>query len=231
MESFQASDVMSRNVIKVTPDTPLADLARLLIDDGANAAVVMADDRVVGVVSEGDLLRRPETGTEGKPAWWLGLLGDPIVLARRFIKTHGRLVRDAMSSPAVTVADDAPLSAVADLLERRKIKQVPVTSHGHVVGMVSRRDIVRMLATRFAAAARECDDATIRTVLQERLAAATWTHAAHLNASVHDGVVELDGWVKSPDERRALQLVAETIPGVHGVRDHLVELDIATRDM
>ncbi len=227
METLQASDVMRRDIITVSPDTPLSEFARLLVEHDISAAPVIEHGQVAGVVSEGDLLHRPETGTEGRIAWWRSLLTDSTTLARHYIKTHGTRVRDVMTSPAITVSEDTPLLAIADILETHGIKQVPVVRNHHLIGLVSRADLVRALADHFLAAPRSCDDATIRSVLEDRLTSAPWAHRTLISPSVHDGVVEFEGWVKSPEERRAVQIAAETIPGVRAVHDHLLELNIS----
>jgi CBS domain-containing protein len=230
MERLRASDIMNRNVIQVTPDRFLTDVVHLLLDNDANAVVVVDDDdEIVGIVSEGDFIHRPETETDGKPAWWISLFADSATLARQYVKRHGRRAADVMTSPAVTVTADTPLLDVADVFDKYNVRQVPVTAKDRLVGLISRRDILRALANKFDASAPSCDDATINAILQKRLSAATWTHQTLVHASVRDGVVDLEGWIMSPSERRALQIAAETIPGVRAVEDHLRNLDVAGR--
>ncbi len=229
MERLQAGDIMSRDVIRVNLEAPLSDVVHRLIDYDADIVVVVEGADIVGVVTEGDLLHRPETDTDREPAWWLALLSDSVTLAERYVKTHGRRAGDVMTRPAITVTAETPLSVVANTLESNGIRQVPVTAQGRLVGIVSRRDIVRTLADRFARRAPTCDDAAIDAMLQRRLAAAAWAHTSLQRAVVHDGIVDLAGWVKSPSERRALQIIAETVPGVRAVRDHLCDLAVVNR--
>ncbi len=232
MERLLARDMMNRNVIQVTPDRLLSDVLHLLLDNDANAVVVVDDDdEIIGIVSEGDLIHRPETQTDGQPAWWISLFSDSAALAQRYVKTHGRRAGDVMTTPVITVRVDMPLLEVADVFDRYKIRQVPVVANAGLVGLISRRDIVRALAQKVEtrATAAPGDDAAIKAILQQRLGDASWTHPTLLHTSVHDGVVELEGWIASPSERRALQLVAETIPGVREVQDHLRELEVTGR--
>src|SRR5690606_8514615 len=140
---MQASDVMSTPVISVTEDTSVAEVARLLLRHGISAMPVLgANGRLLGIVSEGDLVRRVESGTEREASWWLRLFGDSEERVRDYAKTHGRRVTDVMTREVTTVNEDASLPEIAALLERRRIKRVPVMRGGEVVGIVSRANLL-----------------------------------------------------------------------------------------
>jgi CBS domain-containing protein len=153
---MRAKDVMTTEVITVGPDTSVHALAALLSERGISGVpVVDADDRVVGIVSEGDLLHRVESGTERQSegrgtrrrSWWLDGIASDRELARDYVKSHARTVKDVMTRDVVSVADTTELADIATLLETRRIKRVPVVRDGKLVGIVSRANLVRALAT------------------------------------------------------------------------------------
>lgn len=230
---MKATDVMTRDVVAVTPDTPVEEVARQMIARGVSAVpVVDAEGHVLGIVSEGDLLRRPELGTERQPSWWLRLLGMPEERAAEYVRTHGRHARDVMTREVVTVEEDTPIEEIADLLESHRIKRVPVVRDGRLVGIVSRADIVRALATRALAAAREgmptVDDATLRRAIERALGEAGVRHE-FVSVLVENGVACLWGVVDSPEEREAARVAAENVPGVRAVQTRLAILPPAVR--
>lgn len=142
-----ARDVMTRNICMVTPDTPVPAIARLLLQHRISAVpVVAADERIVGIVSEGDLMRRPEIGTERRRAWWLEMMLSRADLAGDFVKMNGRSARDVMTASVVTVGEDATVGEIAALLEEKRIKRVPVVRDGLVVGIASRSNLLQGLA-------------------------------------------------------------------------------------
>lgn len=221
-----ARDVMSRQVVTVAPETPVSEVARLLLERRISAApVVDAQGRIAGIVSEGDLMVRPETGTVRPRSWWLSLLtgGED---AAQYVRTHGTRASDVMTREVVTVAEDTPLAEVAGLLEERRIKRVPVVRRGKVVGIVSRADLLRGLASarRPAPRASAASDRAIQERLTKVLARQGWAALGQVNVVVTGGVVHLWGLVDSPEQRQALRVAAERIPGVRGVQDHLGEI-------
>jgi CBS domain-containing protein len=222
---MRASDVMTADVVTVGPEASVAEVARLLVAHRISAVpVVDATGRLVGIVSEGDLLGRVEPAP-GRRAWWLDLLADPAALAHDYVKTHGRRVADVMTHPVVTVEAEAPLGEIARLLERRGIKRVPVVRDGRVVGIVSRADLIRGLAVRPAEPlpATVADDGAIQERVLAILRVQPWWTGTYRSIVVTDGVVHLWGLVRSRLERDAMRVAAETVPGVQGVEDHLME--------
>lgn len=212
---MQASDVMSTPVISVTDDASVADVARLLLRHGISAVPVLdANGALLGIVSEGDLVRRVESGTEREPSWWLRLFGDADEWARNYAKTHGRRVTDVMTREVATVDEAASLPEIAGLLERRRIKRVPVMRGGEVVGIVSRANLLQGLAAspvQPGAAAAQGDRALRAGVEQEMRRAGV--DAAFINVVVADGVAWLWGAVRSESQFDAARIAAETAMG------------------
>jgi CBS domain-containing protein len=228
---MRAMDVMTTNVITVGPDTTVQEIAQLLSERGISGVpVVDADNRLVGIVSEGDLLHRVETGTERRTqrrrrSWWLDTIGSDEELARDYIKSHGRTAKDVMTREVVTADETTDLADIATLLETKRIKRVPIVGDGKLVGIVSRANLVRALAAAGSrlSADTATDDRTIREKLLRELQGQPWVHTWAADIIVRDGVVHI--WVsddRPPEEREALRIAAENIPGVRGVEEHMV---------
>ncbi len=221
---MQAKDVMTIDVVTVSPDTEVSDIAKLLLERHISALpVVDGDGGVVGIVSEGDLLHRRETDTEKHRNWWLGFLVGNEQRAAEYSKSHGTKASEIMSREVVTVNEDAQLGDIAELLEIRRIKRVPVLRDGKLVGIVSRANLLHGLAARReeVGPAPSSDDRTIRETIIETVRQEGWVTHGTLNVLVDNGVVELWGWVDSPEERQALKVAAENVTGVKEVRDRL----------
>jgi CBS domain-containing protein len=222
---MQAKDVMTREVITVPPTAPIAEIAGLLLDRRISAVpVVDADDHVIGIVSEGDLMRRPEAGTSRRRSWWLTLFTDETTLAREFVKTHGLHAADIMTPHVVSVTETTDLRDIAELLEKHNIKRVPVVRDGRLVGLVSRADLLRafVVAPVGAAAKRPArGDNALREEILTRIKAQPWGDTLMLNVVVEDGRVELWGAARSEEQRQAIRVLAERVPGVQAVRDEL----------
>jgi CBS domain-containing protein len=221
---MRAQDVMTSPPITVAPDTPVLEIAALLVERRISAVpVVDASGRAVGIVSEGDLLRRCEIGTERQRSQWLELLLDRSVQAADFSKAYGLFARDVMTREVISVSPDTDLGEIARILEQRRIKRVPVVDNGVPVGIVSRANLLRGLvaSARDTAASGGGSDLDLRTALENRLRGEPWIDLSRLNIVVSDGVVHLWGIVRSEEQRRALRIAAESIAGVRGVEDHL----------
>src|SRR4051794_1882196 len=188
-----ASDVMTRNVISVAPDATVAQAVELMLDKGISGLfVVDAAGLLAGVVTEGDLLRRDELGTERRRSWWLRLIASPGRQAADFTRTHGRLVADVMTRGVISVEADAALEEIVALMEEHRIKRVPVLEHDHVVGVVSRADLLRALSVAARErGARAADDGSIREHILDTLNHEAWAPRTTLNATVVNGVVDL----------------------------------------
>ena len=227
---MRAMDVMTTNVITVEPDTSVQELATLLSDRGISGVPVLdRDNRLVGVVSEGDLLHRAETGTERRTqrrrSRWLDNFASDQEAARDYVKAHGRTVREIMTRDVISVSDTTELADIATLLETRRIRRVPVVRDGQLVGIISRANLVRALAMTKSESAVEADsdDRTIRQKLIAELTGQEWVHMWGADIIVRDRVVHL--WFsddRSDEERQAVRIAAENIPGVRQVQEHIV---------
>lgn len=221
---MNTKEVMTTSVISVEPDTPLLRAAEMMLQyDISGLPVIERNGALIGIVTEGDLLRRAETGTERRQSRWLELLLGPGRMAEEYIHAHGRKVGEVMSREVITVAEDAPLSQVVELMEVHRIKRVPVLRGDLVVGIVSRRDLVHAFAVRAKKTEMAASsDAAIRERILDELARQVWAPPNLIEVAVTGGVVELQGAVVDERQRRALRILAENIPGVKGVRDRLV---------
>lgn len=220
---MKASDVMTVSVITIEPDATVHTAAKLMLERGISGLpVVDKDGKLVGIISEGDLVRRTETGTERQPSWWLTFLSGGDQLAYDFVKAHGTKVSDVMTKEVVVVKPDTPLTEVARLLEDKRVKRVPVVADDVVVGVVSRANLLQALASaKPRTEDAQPSDAELRDLIIERLTAQPWSHPSLLNPIVTDGVVDLWGMVLSPTERDAVRVLVEETPGVRGVNNHL----------
>lgn len=215
---MQARDIMSAPVISVTGDTPIVEVAQLLVRHGISGVPVLAaDGRLVGIVSEGDLMRRIEIGTDRQPSWWLRLLGGSEEQARDYVKTHGRTVSDVMSRKVATVSEEAGLAEIAALLERRHIKRVPVVRGKEVVGIVSRANLLQAIASTPAALTPDATDVkeqdrALKARVEEEMERAG-LDTVFFNVIVADGVVALWGVVRSEAQLQAARAAAATVTG------------------
>jgi CBS domain-containing protein len=228
-----ARDVMTTNVITVGPDMSVRDLAAMLSERGISGApVVDSSGRMVGIVSEGDLLHRAELGTEKhserRHSWWLEHYASG--LAQDYVKSHGRAVRDIMTRNVTTVTEDTSLADIAMELETKRLKRVPVMRDGKIVGIISRSNLVRALGATLAnpAAGAGEDDRTIRAALLTELAQQQWaTRLWQQDIIVSNGIVHLWFGSDEPEERRqAVRVATENISGVRGVDEHIVPVPL-----
>ena len=220
---MRAMDVMTSEVITVEQNTSVQTVAKLLAERGISAVpVVDRENRVIGMVSEGDLLQRAETGTEHRRSWWLDMMASTNKLAGDYVKSHSGKVRDIMTRDLISVTETTPVADIAVLLETNRIKRVPVVRDGKLVGIVSRANLVRALAmTIRQASGTEADDLSIRDKLLAELKAQRWAEVSPANVTVKDGIVHLWSSYLSEQEKRALVVAAENTPGVRRVEDHM----------
>jgi CBS-domain-containing membrane protein len=220
---MKARDVMVSPVITVKAHASIKDVATTFLEHRISAVPVIDDDgKVVGIVSEGDLLHRAEAGTERRRSWWLEALTEEATLAAEFIKAHSRIVADVMTREVITATPDTPLHEIAALLEKKMIKRVPIIENGQLVGIVSRANLLQAVASGRKELELPLSDTTIRDKLLANLKGQRWAHTALLNVTVADGVVDLWGITNSGQERKAIRIAAESIPGVHAVNDNLI---------
>ena len=225
---MKAADVMTREPMSVTPQTPIVDAARLMLQHRISGLPVTdANGGVVGVVTEGDLLRRAETGTERHRSSWLTFLVGPGRLAGDYASAHARKVGEVMTNEVAVVAPSHELAAVVGLMEKHRIKRVPVVEKGRLVGIVSRADLVRALVQSLtqeaeAHAHESIADKTIRNRILEIIDKEPWGPRCTIDAKVKGGVVDLHGTVMDERERTAVIVAAEGVAGDRTVNDHLV---------
>ena len=181
---------------------------------------------LVGIVTEGDFLRRAETGTQRRRPRWLEYLIGPGRLADEYTRSHGRKVSEIMTADPLTITEDTPLDGIVRLMEKRQIKRLPVVRDQQVVGIVSRANLVHALAS-FARDIRptSAGDQAIRDRILAELASQSWAPIALVDVHVRDGVVELWGMITDERERKAIVVAAENAPGVKAVNDHLAWVD------
>ncbi|MGE3944664.1 MAG: CBS domain-containing protein [Alphaproteobacteria bacterium] len=221
---MKVSDIMTHPVITVAPETTIGEAAELMVEHRISGLpVVNIAGEIVGIVTEGDLLRRAETGTERRRARWLEFLIAPGRLASEYAHAHGRRVGEVMTDTVLWVGQDDAVAEVVELMERRRIKRVPVIDRGRPVGIVSRANLVRALVRNLPRPddAGAVSDIEIRDCILAEIAKQPWGPRASVDVRVANGVVELRGAVLDTRERPALRVLAENTPGVKEVRDHL----------
>jgi CBS-domain-containing membrane protein len=221
---MKARDVMVRDVITIGPRDSVAHAANLIAQNDVSALPVIDDHgRLVGIISEGDLMNREEIGTEIHHPWWIEAVTPGATLAAEFAKSHGKRVEEVMSENVITATEDTSLADIAALLERNRIKRVPILRDGELVGIVSRSNLVQALASNGVASTASLDtNRVIREELLSRLEQPRWTDFGSRNIIVSDGKVHLWGLVGSPAERTALIALAEDVPGVTEVIDEMI---------
>jgi CBS domain-containing protein len=227
---MKASDIMVPDVITVGPDNTVQDVAEILLAKHISGLpVVDSSGRLIGLVSEGDLLRRAEAGTEHERSWWLKLLMGRETLAAEFVKEHARRVRDVMTRDVITVSPDTLVTDVAGMLERNRIKRVPVVQGGKVVGIISRANLIQALAgmRKTIAVDKPQSDSELRDVLLARLRAEPWAKTGLINVTVSSGAVDVWGIVDSEAEKQALRVAIEVTPGVRDVTNNVVVRPVA----
>jgi CBS domain-containing protein len=215
---MRARDIMTSSVITVGPHASVSDIAKLLLESRISAVPVVDEaGKLVGMVSEGDLMRRADLGTQRQGSWWLTLFGEP-ERAAEYVKTHGQKARDIMTTELITVGVNATVSKIAFLLEKNRIKRVPVTENGELVGLVSRANLIRPLAAGGGVKEVAGNDAAIREeFLKELMQAGLRTYL--MNVIVENGVAQVFGLVRSEAEKNAIRVASENVAGILEVKD------------
>jgi len=219
---MKAADIMVKDVVTTGPEASVQELATLMLERRISGLpVVDGGGRLLGIVSEGDLIRRPEIDTDRVKLGWLRLLLSDEARARDFVKSHGRKAREVMTQPAISVATDAPLAEVVRLMARHRIKRLPVVDKGRLVGLVTRTDLLRAVAARQAVAPADVKDEELRARIDAMLREEDWAASAVVYVQVEKGVAQLWGTVESQEQREALILAVRGVPGVKDVQPHL----------
>lgn len=220
---MKAHEMMTEDVITVSPATSVREIAALLVRHRISGVpVVTLGGKVIGIVSQSDLLYRAAAGGERISKWWLGFFADPDRIAREYAKAHGQKAHDVMSRPVVSVADDADIADVAGILNAHGIKRLPVIRESNLVGIITRTDVMRALGKLEASkpvAGR--NNVALQKAVLDKMRGLSWLNSAYVNVEVMNGVVRLTGFIGSEDQRRALRVLAEEVGGAHNVKDEM----------
>jgi CBS domain-containing protein len=221
---MKARDVMTQYVTSIGPNDPVSRAVRIMLQNEISGLPVLDTfGRLVGMITEGDLLRRAETGTQRRRPRWIEIFIGPGRLADEYVHSHGRKVSEVMTLDPVSVTEETPLEEVVRLMEKRRIKRVPVVRGDSVVGIVSRANLLHALA-RLSGETKpvQADDRAIREQLLGELQKQKWAPLASIDVIVREGVVDLWGSITDERARQALVVAAENVPGVKAVNDHIV---------
>jgi CBS domain-containing protein len=224
---MKAADIMTGRVISIAPDASILECIRLMLQHRISGLpVIDPAGNLVGIVTEGDFLRRAEAGTERKRPRWLEFIAGPGRLADEYVHSHGRKVAEVMTGEPITIREATPVEEVVRLMEERRIKRLPVLRGTKVVGIVSRANLLHGLAgvAREAPPAAK-DDQAIRERVVGELARQPWAPRDLIDVTVRNGVVELWGVVTADHQREAAAVVAENVAGVKTVSNHLAWIE------
>lgn len=221
---MKAKDIMTRRVISISPDASILEAAHLMLQHRISGLPVVDPAGVlIGIVTEGDFLRRAETGTERRKPRWLEFMLDPGRAAADFTHSHGRRVEEVMSASPYSVSEDTTLDEIVSLMERHRIKRVPVTRDAYLVGIVSRANLMRaMISIVRSAPTPALGDLDIRSRIMTEMDTQKWAPVALVEVTVNKSVVDLWGTILDERDREALKVLAENVPGVKAVNDHMV---------
>jgi len=220
---MKAKDIMTHNVATIAPDVSVQEIAELMLSRRVSGVpVVDGHGHLIGIVSEGDLLRRAELATETQHSW-LADLFLPAETARDYVTSHGRRVGDVMTRKVITIEADTPLDTVVRLMEHHRIKRFPVVDGSRVLGIVTRADLLRALAKNLPAGPTVGPepDQNIQSQLLIELEKQPWW-SKNSSVAVQDGIVFLRGVVVEEEERKAMLVAAENTVGVKNVRDEMI---------
>ena len=213
---------MVKDVISVAPETPVREVALLMLERRISGVpVVDGERRVLGIVSEGDLIRRPEIETDRAPTGWLGMFLSDEARARDFVKSHGRKAREVMTQPAICAAPDAPLAEVVRLMERHRVKRLVIVEGGKLAGLVTRADLLRAMVAHQGVSSAASSDRELRDHIDTMLRGEDWATSAFVNVEVENGIAYLWGTVEFASQREALILAVRGVPGIRDVQPHL----------
>jgi len=219
---MRAHQIMTRTVVTATPETTILEAAKIMLERHVSGLpVIDAAGKLVGIVSEGDFLRRSEIGTQRKRGRWLTFLLGPGEQATSFVREYGRKVSEGMTRDPLTITEDTTLEEIVQTMEKNNVKRLPVMRGEALVGIVSRANLLHAVASL----AREVPDPTadddhVRRRIIETLEKNDWCPFG-LNVVVRDGIVHLSGVITDERSRPAAIVAAENVAGVKKVHDHL----------
>lgn len=216
---MKVEEIMTRDVITVTPETPVHKAARLMVDHEVSGLPVLdGAGALVGVISEGDLILRQKS--RPRESWWRSFFHDPERLAREYQKAAGTTVGEVMTRAVVSVNPVLPIESAAGILDSRGIRRLPVTVDGRLVGILSRGDLVKAVAMAIPQGVSR-SDAELITEMRARMSRESWTSPGGLVVEAKDGMISLWGLANSDAERAALTTMARAIEGCRGVDNHM----------
>lgn len=219
---MDVGDIMVRDVVAVGPETAVREVATLMLERRISGVpVVDAERRVLGIVSEADLIRRPEIETDHARTGWLGIFVSAEDRARDFVKSHGRKAGEIMTRPAICVSPGTPLTEVVRLMERSRVKRLVVVEDGKLAGLVTRADLVRALVAHHDVALGASSDKAVCERIEQMLRDEDWADGAYVHVQVENAVAHLWGTVESAAQREALIVAVRGVPGVKDVAPHL----------
>lgn len=223
---MRAHQIMTKPVITVTPEATVYDAAnRMLANHVSGLPVVDTSGKLVGIVSEGDFLRRSEIGTKRRRSRWLSFILGPGTAARDFVVEHGRKISEVMTPDPFTVTEDVPLAEVVDLMEVKSVKRLPVMRGEKIVGIVTRANVLQAVASLDRDVPDPtADDDHMRNRIIKVMEKQDWCPLS-LNVIVRDGIVHLSGIITDVQARQAAIVAAENVEGVVKVHDHLRWMD------
>jgi CBS domain-containing protein len=224
---MHVSDAMTPTVITAKPSMSIDEIVRLMVENRISGLPVIDEHgKLVGIVTEGDLLRRAEMGTELSVSRWRALLMGPARLAEQYTRAHARTVQDLMTREVATIAPTAPLAEVVALMQARAIKRLPVVDQGRLVGIISRADLMKALERLLPkASAATLEDADIQQRIFTALERQRWKPHTYIDIGVKDGIVDVSGVILDQQVRDALRVLIEGTPGVKRVVDRLVYVE------
>lgn len=229
---MQAKDLMTKSVVTATPDASVSEVAKILLKRRISAVpIVDAEGKIAGIISEGDLMRRSETGTERSTSWWLELVQSPREQALDYLKSHSQHAKDVMTRNVVTVTEETPAVEIAAMLEKRGIKRVPVTRDDKLVGIVGRADLIRGLATSKPIQPFSTDDQSLREAAQAAIKKRAGLHAIFVDVIVTKGVAHIWGGVELPATKDAIRVAVENVPGIKSIEDNINVFPAAVRSV
>jgi CBS domain-containing protein len=219
---MRVHQIMTRNVVAVSPETTIVEAAKIMLQHHVGGLpVVDATGKLVGMVSDGDFIRRTEIGTEQRRGRWFSRAFARNRIAADFVRAHGRKVGDIMTPNPVTVAEDTPLEQVVEVMEANNVKRLPVIDGDRLVGIVAYADFVQAIAAlAHQIPGPTSDDDTLGDQISAAIDKAA-LHPCRFTVVVRSGVVHLNGVVKDDKMRQAARVAAECVPGVRQVHDHL----------
>lgn len=222
---MKARDIMTTAVITATSESPVEHIVKLMLENSISALpIVDNQQRVVGMVSEGDLMNRPEAETHRDRSWWLSMLADTEQQAKEFSKVYGRKAADVMTRNVITVQEDASVADVAEKLEKHRIKRVPVVRDGKLVGIVSRANLLHCVGQLYRGRIPDGESGELRDAILARLSEAGIRPNA-INVMLLKDAVELWGAVANPEQIAAAEVAVASVVGERMIENHLSVLD------